>query len=462
MATRTAATNVLAFPTPKKFTWDDPDKSLIQATQTPVPAFPRKLFGPAWNQWVEAVAASKNAPYDYVAASLLTVAGALIGNAREIKMEGWKEPPILWTVLVGNPSSGKSPAMDPFSEIIEALEGEMRDAQDDDDDNGLSAIHVDDATAQAAAQIAASNPKGLLLMRDELSGWWEKFGQYGGDAFWINAFGARPGLVHRKNKPPLRIPRLAISVLGGSQPDTLRSFLTAKQNKGFAAQWLYVCPPPVGTFRIGKAADTSWAEACLRALRELPLVNGRPVAVPLARHAKQRFEAWVASKHEEAKGDEEGVWGQWLGKQGGVALRLALIIEHLWWAANPHRDQDGPTVVSQSALSAATNFIDGYAGPMTVVALNNAVRPASEQDAKTLLALLRRRPIEQFNARLVGRGSNGPAGRLATPAVMASACDVLEAAHLIRFAGVRAGNHKGRKTNDYEANPVLFGSEFQR
>lgn len=461
MATRSAATNVFAFPAPEKFTWDNPDTSLIQATQTPVPAFPRKLLGPVWNQWVEAVAGSKNAPYDYVAASLLTVAGALIGNAREVRMEGWKEPPILWTVLVGNPSSGKSPAMDPFSDIIESLEVEKRDAHDEDDAGGLSTIHLDDATAQAAAQVAASNPKGLILMRDELSGWWEKFGQHGGEAFWLKAYGARPGAVHRKDKPTQQVPRLAISVLGGSQPDTLRSFLTAKQNKGFAARWMYVCPPPVGTFKIGKAVDLSLAEARLRVLSELPLVNGRPVAVPVARHATPRFEAWAALKNSESRADDEGVWGQWLGKQGGVALRLALILEHLWWAANPDLGQEGPKIVSQTALTAATKFIDRYAGPMTVVALNNAVRPASEQDARTLLALLRRRPVEQFNARLVGRGSNGPAGRLAAPAVMASACDVLEAAHLISFVGVRAGEHKGRKTSDYEVNPAVYAPEVK-
>lgn len=171
---------------------------------------------------------------------------------------------------------------------------------------------------------------------------------------------------------------------------------------------------------------------------------------------------WAALKRSESSADEEGVWGQWLGKQGGVALRLALILEHLWWAAHPNRDDNGPKVVSQTALSAAMRFVDQYAGPMTIVALNNAVRPASEQDARTLLALLRRRPVEQFNTRLLGRGSHGPAGRLAAPARMASACEVLEAAHLIQFAGVRAGKHPGRPPSVYEVNPVVFGLEFDR
>ena len=104
MKTQTHTYNVLAFSAAQKFTWDSPDTSLLRATQTPVPTFPRKLFGPVWDQWVASTAASKNAPHDYVAASLLTLAGALMGNAREVRISGWKEPPIIWTVLVGNPS----------------------------------------------------------------------------------------------------------------------------------------------------------------------------------------------------------------------------------------------------------------------------------------------------------------------------------------------------------------------
>lgn len=448
---------VIPFNAAPPITWNAPDLSLLSAPQLKAPSFPEAVLGSFWSDWCRTTAASKNAPFDYVGASLITLAAALIGNARTVTVGGWSEPSIFWTVLIGNPSSGKSPALDPFSEIIQALEAELADdGAEGADGNSEPVIHIDDVTAQAAAEVAAFNPKGLILFRDELSGWWGRLNQYGGDTFWLKAFGARPERVTRKKALPIHIPRLSISVLGGSQPDTLRTFVTAKQNKGFAARWLYIFPEPSVGFRIAKAAKMGVALDRLRSLRKLGLSGKKPVGVPLARKAKARFEAWVADKQIAAKSDEEGVWGQWLGKQGGVALRLALVFEHLWWAASARRtDQDGPKQVSAAALTAAMKFIDDYATPMAAIALNNAGRPVEEQDARSLLRLVERGGARQFNARQVSRGAFGPAGRLSQPSAMLAACEVLEASMLIRHIGVRAGDRKGRRPSDFEINPVL-------
>lgn len=461
----TTPSNVIPFQHTPPSNWARPDLSLLSSSSSAVPPFPRQMLGDYWADWVSSVAASKCAPDDYVAASLLTLAGALMGNAREIRISGWKEPPIIWTVLVGNPSSRKSPAMDPFSEIISTLESEERDEAGWDDDSGeaveRAAIHIDDVTAQAAAQVAEMSPKGLVLFRDELSGWWDKFGQHGGEAFWLKAFGARSETVRRKNKPPIYIPRLAISVLGGSQPQTLRSFITSKTNRGLAARWLFVCPEPVNAFKIGPACNVGPARNRLRRLRTLVGCEGKPITVDVARQAKTRFEKWVEAKHVEASRDPEGVWGQWLGKQGGTALRIALVLEHLWWAATAADGDEAPKQVTQAALSAAMRFIDGYAAPMAEVAMNHAVRPVEEQDARQLLRLLQGRPCGQFNSRLVGRGSLGTPGRLASSAAMSAACNLLLTSNLIRPAGVRAGGGKGRGPSDYEVNPAVYAPEVK-
>ena len=458
MLIQTTSAQVIPFGSPSAITWNSPDLSLLADPQSKAPPFPEAVLGPFWRDWCKTTAASKNAPLDYVGASLITLAAALIGNARTVNIGGWIEPPILWTVLIGSPSSGKSPALDPFSEIIQALEAELADDREEGAvANSQPVIHIDDVTAQAAAEVSAHNPKGLILFRDELSGWWGRLNQFGGDTFWLKAFGARPERVTRKSAPPIHIPRLSISVLGGSQPDTLRSFVTAKQNKGFAARWLYVFPEPSVGFRIAKAAKIGLALDRLRRLRDLELSGKKPLGIAVARQARARFEAWVADKQIAAKSDEEGVWGQWLGKQGGVALRLALVFEHLWWAAAARRtDQNGPTHVSAAALSGAMKFIDDYAAPMAAIAMNNAGRPVEEQDARSLLRLIERGGARQFNARQVSRGAFGPAGRLSQPAAMRAACEVLEASMLIRHVGVRAGDRKGRQPSDFEINPVLI------
>ena len=52
-------------------------------------------------------------PVDYVVAPLLASVSTLIGNARWAQAwPGWSEPPHLWTVVVGDSGTGKSPGAD--------------------------------------------------------------------------------------------------------------------------------------------------------------------------------------------------------------------------------------------------------------------------------------------------------------------------------------------------------------
>lgn len=199
----------------------------------------------------------------------------------------------------------------------------------------------------------------------------------------------------------------------------------------------------------------------LRHLWKLSFHARRPVAVPVTPQSISKFEAWVSNKRVEAHADEEGIWGQWLGKQGGVALRLALVIEHLWWASDAKsRNADGPKKVTAAAMTAAMTFIDAYAAPMAAITLTNAVRPTDEQDALQLVRLLQKKGEDQFNARLLGRSSHGPAGRLSQPASLAAACEVLEAASLIRHVGERADGKSGRRPSVYQVNPALLSARL--
>lgn len=436
----------------KLASWANPDTSLLRSGMARTPSFPGKLLGSFWAEWCEDVSASANAPFDYAGASLLTLAGALIGNKRTVTAGSWSEPPILWSVLIGNPSSGKSPAMDPFMDLITGFEAELNAET-------ATKIYIDDASAQATAEVAAANPNGLLLFRDELSGWWSSFGQLGGEQFWLKAFGARSHTVIRKEKAPIHVPRLAVSVLGGSQPDTIRAFVEAKNNRGFASRWLYVFPNAVAGFRLAEAPNHALAQDALWRLLLLPH-DGKPLACPISPNALRKLESWVGAKRDAAAADGS-IWGEWLGKQGGVALRVALILEHLWWAAESPLDQSPPLIVSEAAFDAATSFIDIYSAPMAALTFDVAARPMEDRAAIKLAGLLRKSGHQTFNARSVRRGSLGPAGELSKAPLMAGACEVLEAAHLIRHVGLRASESAGRRPADYEVNPSLLAMQAE-
>jgi hypothetical protein len=78
--------------------WPEPALDLATADTLAPPDLPLgEVFPAAWADWIEAAAESKGAPPGYVATALLSVAGALIGNARwSHPWEGWQEPPAIF------------------------------------------------------------------------------------------------------------------------------------------------------------------------------------------------------------------------------------------------------------------------------------------------------------------------------------------------------------------------------
>jgi hypothetical protein len=490
--------------------WPDADLSVLNGPNIPPPPFPVAVLGEWWGEWVETAAKGANAPTDYPAAGLLTIAGTLIGNARVVAASpDWYEPPILWAMLLGAPSAGKSPALDPLVRVVESFEAEgaaafsikarqhaaeaeaakarketwtqsVRNAVKDGapppplptDADGPAPpirprVRLSDTTLEAAADLSGGNPKGLVLVRDELAGWWRGFNRYGGDGerqFWLQAYGARPYVVDRKKvAEPVMIDRLAISVLGGVQPDVLSDMLAGEAD-GFAARFLYAYPDPVKGFSLAAhPVDHRGAEAALARLRGLALVDDgegarRPFICKLASPAAALFERWWSARRAEAS-DESGLWGGWLGKQGGHVLRLALILEHLWWCA-PYADSaesadSPPREVSARAVGEAIALIDGWASPMAKRAFGASAATAEEADTAALGRWLRRAGLRVFNAREARRSSDGPGGRLASAAAMSAACRGLEAAGLIRYVGGRAGEGPGRRREDYAVHPLL-------
>jgi len=423
--------------------WNNPDLTILTGGQRAAPIFPQELLGEFWTEWCDSVSSSANAPFDYAGGCLLTLAGTLIGNNRAVTVGAWSEPSVLWTALIGNPSSGKSPVMDPFVaqvERFETLTGRT--------------IRLDDASAAAAGQVAADAPRGLMLFNDELSGWWSRFAQLGGEQFWLKAFGARPHTVNRAGKDPLHVSRLAISVLGGAQPDTIRAFTAGANNRGFASRWLYIYPEPRRGFRLTKAVDHALAEQSLDRLARLG--DGvETVSCPLSQDAQALVEPWVGAKRD-AAADQEGIWAEWLGKQGGVAMRLALILEHLWWAADAPMAVPPPLEISARAYEAATRFIDSYAAPMAERAFAIAAMPKEDKLGAKLAKLIRAARCDSFNAREARRGTHGSAGELSEAPAMKIACEALEVAGLIRHVGVRADGKAGRAPAIFEVNPRLL------
>ena len=79
----------------------------------PPPAFPLQVLPAPLRTFVTAAATALPCPPDFLAVPLLAVLGAAIGTTRLVEIKpGWRESARLWTAVMDEPGSKKSPALD--------------------------------------------------------------------------------------------------------------------------------------------------------------------------------------------------------------------------------------------------------------------------------------------------------------------------------------------------------------
>lgn len=423
-------------------TWPEPDLSVLRPDQVAAPEFPLSVFGQAWGEWIATAAEAAACPPDYVAAPLLAAASALIGNARWAQATpGWAEPPHLWLGVVGDSGNGKSPGADCLMrDVLPEIERRMladfpdrlrewqftaelaRAARErwqrdlraadragapapfapilcDGPEPQAPRLRQHDVTIEKVAELlGTAAPKGLLIVRDELAGWIAGLNAYhaGGRAFWLEAYGGRPYRVERKSDTnPIVIPRLAVSVYGGTQPDKLAR-LRQDGDDGLLARLLWLWPEPL-PFRLGAAAPgVAWAIRALDRLRELDLQASdprRPLPVLLTLQARGQLEVF-GQEMQHRQRCASGLMRAAYGKARGQALRLALVLEMLWWCGETGASAP-PTGVGGEAFRAAARLLDRYFLPMAERVYGKDALITEERNAVTLARwVLRTRPIE--------------------------------------------------------------------
>ncbi|MEO1633177.1 MAG: DUF3987 domain-containing protein, partial [Bacteroidota bacterium] len=213
-----------------------------------------------------------------IALPVLAVLAAAVGNSYRIGLKrSWSEHSALWCVTVTPSGGSKSPALNAALRPVYGLSREAHEQFEHDYEvyeaavehyNSLSRAQkraeerprppkpqryrISDATVESVVERHSDSPRGLLLARDELAGWFASFDRYssgkGGDMpAWIEMYGGNPVVIDRKTgtKPSLRIERPNVSVCGTIQPGVLREHLTTGHFESGFAMRLLLCEPPV-------------------------------------------------------------------------------------------------------------------------------------------------------------------------------------------------------------------------
>lgn len=95
---------------------------------------------------------------------------------------------------------------------------------------------INDGTVEKIGELLNRNPRGLLLSRDELSGWFwalEKPGREGDREFYLEGWNGSGGFTYdRIGRGTLHIPALCLSIFGTIQPGKLKAYIDAALRGG--------------------------------------------------------------------------------------------------------------------------------------------------------------------------------------------------------------------------------------
>jgi hypothetical protein len=206
----------------------------------------------------------------------------------------------------------------------------------------------------------------------------------------------------------LFVPHLSLAILGGIQPDRLASMILAGDDDGLAARFMLLWPEPVPLRRPQSLPDPQRLTDALVRLRALEPADWQggerePVCIRFvepAAEALHRFRLEVR----ELERSGSGLFLSHVGKWPGLAVRLALIFELLWWAGEDDPPAGGPSDVSHKAALAAIAFVSDYLHPMAKRVYGEASLPKPDRDAGAVARWLRRwLPVEIARTEADGR-----------------------------------------------------------
>jgi putative DNA primase/helicase len=376
-----------------------PNPSAVVVANEPLPlesalpaaqSFDRAMLPDSCVGFVTSIGERMQVPADYVAVTILGLMAGIVGARAQIhpkQNDPWSVVPTLWAAMVGPPSTMKSPVLSAALAPLRVIEAELQkdyetnvllhsieaglaeiaekdarkeaaklvatdreqavamvqDAMFNDPAPTLQRYVVNDATVEKLGEIMGENPNGLLLVRDELSGWLAKVSDedFATDrAFYLECFnGTDPYVYDRIGRGTIRIDRCVLSILGGIQPSKLSALvdgaLEGKADDGLLQRFqLAVWPEVPRSWKwVDQKPDQDAVDkyaATLRALHELPIPEGdeEPLTLRFTAEAQAQFRSWMTQLNKRARADDvHPVLASHLLKMPKTIASLALLFE---------------------------------------------------------------------------------------------------------------------------------------
>ena len=400
-------------------TGDEDTLEISPATAPYVPP-PLALLPAELQDYIRSAAESLNVDVAFVLLPLLSALGSAIGNGRGVLLKrGFIQPPIIWTGIIGRSGARKSPAIDTgcFAVMEHELELVRRNknavaAYDEElaawdaksrKERGakpqppeMLTCLMDDLTQATLADAIQTNPRGVLVKKDELSHWFSSFDQFhnakGADVSrWLSLHtGVFFGLDRRTDERRYRINQPRVCITGGIQPKVLRRALTEDFfERGLPARFLFAAPPMRQDKWSEDVIPDEPRDKVLQLFQELWLLqpdhddHDQPCAKLLHIDADAKA-AFVAYYNEcgvfAVEGDEhqEAAWN----KLSGYAARLALVGQ---LARDPHAE-----TVTGEVMRAACDLARWF-GAEAVRIYSRLAETSEQREQRQFIEFIRKR-----------------------------------------------------------------------
>lgn len=451
-----------------------PEPRPLPDSLPPVPSFDPEMLPETIRGYVMDVSQRMQSAPDYAAVVAVCALSAVLGRKvliRPKQYDDWTVTPTAWGAVIGGPSTMKSPSLAEMIKPVQGIEssaaaewGEriklhkaeaeaadieaglakrtakkliedgrkeeavmyLAAADSIEDAPALPRIIVNDASVEALGERLRENPNGLLLVRDELSGWISLMMQedhQSDRAFFLEAFNGNASFTYdRIGRGTVRIEHCTLSVIGGIQPSKITSLVRGAV-RGTADDGLIqrmqlaVWPDPKKHWRwIDRAPDpgarTRYFEAFERLHNlELPCNEDGPPCLHFTPQAQTMFIEWMEELQAEARsGDMPEAVQSHLLKMPKTVAGLALLFELL---------EGGTEAVSEIATARALEWADYLRGHA-----NRLYSAATQGDIEGARLILKRKAklSNPFKGREIQR--KGWPG-LSSPEEVASALEVL-------------------------------------
>jgi hypothetical protein len=487
---------------------DWPDPSPLGDELPCVQPFDSRFIPHSLRLLIEDVSERMQIPQDYAAAIAVVALAGCVGRRASIRPKmldhSWRVIPNLWGANIAPPGYMKSPVLHsvtlPLAHIEECWNAEnkqeweiheiekevlelKRQAWREESKKSIKRcgdalaapentikppaqkrLVLTDSTFEKLHEILSDNPAGVLVVRDELTGWLaqlDKQGREGERAFYLQGWNGDGGFtIDRIGRGSIRVPAVCISLFGNIQPSRLRSYLSPALEGGpnddglFQRFQIIVWPDPPRAWKLVDRAPNATAlavaEKVFNVLSRLSIEA--PIETCFAPDAQKLFFEWWTELEGKVRG-ESGLHPAvlaHLSKYRSLMPSLALLFALADLAASDAPIAAGMTVGLNHARQAAAycGYLESHARRVYACVVSPEAAAARDLArhirAGDLRAMFRTRDV-------YFKGWTG----LDSPERVRAALELLEDAAWVRKAEQPSPGSGGRPSEAWSVNPKV-------